>query len=157
MMIAENELQGKFGRAKGAPVEAEPITRERVDELLRFLPLLANPDMGLAPKWHGLDGKPDEDGMLTMPYPTYPPVVEEFFRLAAQPCWCDYGYEPADAGEMVRSDEAIASASLANIKTMLTFCVRGERFCDGHWGAMLTEGRMGAILRRLQELRESVQ
>ena len=45
------------------------------------------------------------------------------------------------------------SASLAQIKTMLTFCVRGERFCDGHWGAMVSEGRIGAILHRLSKLR----
>jgi len=51
---------------------------------------------------------------------------------------------------MVHSDEAIAAASLAEIKTMLTFCVRGERFCDGHWGAMVSKGRIGAILRRLE-------
>src|SRR5262245_53422010 len=73
-----------------------------------------------------------------------------------QPCWLDRGYNPEAAAEMVRSDEAIRSASLSQIKTMLTFRVRGERFCDGHWGAMIREGRIGAILRRLQELRETV-
>jgi hypothetical protein len=57
---------------------------------------------------------------------------------------------------MVESDEAIASATLAEVKTMLTFCVRGERFCDGHWGAVIGQGRIGAILRRLEQLRESV-
>ena len=40
---------------------------------------------------------------------------------------------------------------------MLTFCVRGERFCDGHWGAMVREGRIGAILHRLQQLRGEAQ
>jgi hypothetical protein len=36
---------------------------------------------------------------------------------------------------------------------MLTFCVRGERFCDGHWAEMVKAGRIGAILRRLEQLR----
>jgi hypothetical protein len=137
-------------------MDETPITREHVDELLRYLPLLGTPDERLEPEWQGLDGQPKEDGVLTLPYPTYPPEVEEFFRLASQPCWCDYRYEPAAAGEMVPSDEAIASASLAQIKTLLTFCVRGERLCDGHWGTMVREGRVGAILRRLQQLRSEV-
>jgi hypothetical protein len=138
-------------------MKTETITRNDIDELLRFLPLLSKPDETLEPKWHGLDETPSKDGVFTMPYPTYPPIVEEFFRLAAQPCWCDYGYKPELAGKMVHSEETIASASLADIKTMLTFCVRGERFCDGHRGAMIREGRIGAILRRLEQIRESVQ
>jgi hypothetical protein len=132
-----------------------PITRERIDGLLRFLPELGTPSPDTEPTWHGLHRKPGS-GVLVMPYPTYPPVVGEFFKLAGQPCWCDYGYDPPAAGELVRSDEVIGSASLAQIKTMLTFCVRGERFCDGHWGAMVREGRIGAILRRLQRLRDTV-
>ena len=133
-----------------------PITRDRVDELLRFLPRLGKPGESLDPEWRGLDATPDKDRVLTLPYPTYPPVVEEFFQLASQPCWSDYGYKPEAADKLVHSDEAIASASLGEIKTMLTFCVRGERFCDGHWGAMVNGGRIRAILRRLEQLRESV-
>lgn len=132
-----------------------PIARQRIDELLRFLPALGTSGPETEPKWHGLDQKP-EGGTFVMPYPTYPPVVEEFFALAAAPCWCDYGYDPATAGEMVHNDAAVGRASLDEIKTMLTFCVRGERFCDGHWGAMIQEGRIGAILRRLQQLRDVV-
>ena len=130
-----------------------PITPERIDELLRFLPALSAPGPDTEPEWHHLDQGP-KDGVLIMPHPAYPPVVEEFFRLAGQDCWCDFQYAPEQAGEMVRDDAAVASASLAQIKTMLTFCVRGERFCDGHWGAMVREGRIGAILRRLGQLRD---
>lgn len=138
-------------------MKTEPITRKRIDELLRFLPLLDSADKNLEPKWHGLEAKPGKDGVLTMPYPEYPSIVEEFFRLASQPWWLHYAYKPELTGKMVQSDETIASASLAQIKTMLTYCVRGERFCDGHWGAMISTGRIGAILHRLQEFRESVE
>jgi hypothetical protein len=57
---------------------------------------------------------------------------------------------------MVRDAAAIASASLAQIKSLLTYCEPGEQFCDGHWGAIVQEGRVGAILRRLAQLRDSV-
>jgi hypothetical protein len=39
---------------------------------------------------------------------------------------------------------------------MLTYCVRGERFCDGHWENLLRSGRVVALLRRLAELREAL-
>lgn len=41
---------------------------------------------------------------------------------------------------MLDDHDVIKTADLAQVKTMLTFCVRGERFCDGHYGA-LVEGR----------------
>jgi hypothetical protein len=36
---------------------------------------------------------------------------------------------------------------------MLTYCVRGERFSDGHWGAMIEAGYVRRLLERLAELR----
>ena len=39
---------------------------------------------------------------------------------------------------------------------MLTYCVRGERFSDGHWEAMVESGVIRSILERLQELRAEV-
>jgi hypothetical protein len=41
-------------------------------------------------------------------------------------------------------------------KTMLTFCVWGERFCDGHWAAMNQGGHVRRLLERLAELRAQV-
>ena len=64
----------------------------------------------------------------------------------------DTNYTPSEAGELVASDEAVAAASMEQIKTMLTYCVRGERFCIGHWEAMIHEGRIVLILRRLKQL-----
>ena len=32
---------------------------------------------------------------------------------------------------------------------MLTFCVRGERFSDGHWAEMIEVGYIGFLLERL--------
>jgi hypothetical protein len=129
------------------------ITRKHIDELLRFLPVLSTPGPGTQAQWQGLN-QDSTTRVFTMPYPEYPPVVEEFFKLAAQDCWCDSGYQKSSASEMIHDDTTIASASLAQIKSMLTFCVRGERFCDGHWDAMVQKGRIAAILRRLSQLRD---
>jgi hypothetical protein len=39
---------------------------------------------------------------------------------------------------------------------MLTYCVRGERFGGGHWEEMLVSGVVVKLLRRLEQLRETV-
>jgi hypothetical protein len=36
---------------------------------------------------------------------------------------------------------------------MLTFCVRGERFSDGHWEEMIEKGYIRRILERLNEIK----
>lgn len=122
-------------------------TSTEVAELLAFLPQLY-PD-GKTPitpikQWQG--------GRGSLPWPDYEPVVKDFFRAASAPCWCDYDYNPSEAGEMIRDEALIQQASLAQIRTMLTFCVRGERFSDGHWGAMITEGYIRQLFQRLAEL-----
>ena len=131
-------------------MKADLITPERINELTRFLPLFDKPDRQFIVGWAG--GTEKSGGPSTGSYPLYPPDVEAFFRLASQPWWCDYQYQPVQAGAMLEDDEVIQSASIEQIKTMLTFCVRGERFCYGHWEAVLKSGRILALLRRLEVL-----
>jgi hypothetical protein len=57
---------------------------------------------------------------------------------------------------MLEDDACVARATLVEVKTMLTYCVRGERFGDGFWAAMLEQRRVAALLRRLAVLRDSV-
>jgi hypothetical protein len=113
------------------------IPAEKMDELLRFLPP---------------DGK-----AIQVPYPIYCDDVLEFYALAGLPHWSDYRYEPRQAHAMLRDDEFITTASLDELKTMLTYCVRGERFVDGHWAHMLESGRIVALLRRLAALRNEAE
>jgi hypothetical protein len=40
------------------------------------------------------------------------------------------------------------------LKTLLTYCARGERFGDGHWVQLFEHGRIVVLLRRLRELRD---
>ena len=132
----------------------EPITKEKTDELLRFLPLFDVPGRDFFEKWEGVDKTPN--GTMAMPHPVYPDDVLQFYWTAGQPCWSDYDYQPTEAARMLQDDEFISNATLADIKTVLTYCVRGERFADGHWGAMLESGKVVAILKRLQTLREQM-
>jgi len=124
-------------------MDLAPISAAAVDELLSFLPALA----AFARDEAARSAPPPQ------PTPAQHEAMWALFRAASSPPWCDYGYEPASAGAMVRSDAAIAGASLDQVRTMLTYCVRGERFCDGHWEHLVTTGRVPAILRRLRGLR----
>jgi len=49
-----------------------------------------------------------------------------------------------------------AEASLHEIKSMLTFCIRGERFCDGHVASVIESGKMKSILMRLKVMMEEI-
>jgi hypothetical protein len=87
-----------------------------------------------------------------LPWPVYHPLVEDFYRLVASECWLDYGYRSAEAAAIIRDQEFIRSASLSQIKAMLTYCLRGERFSDGHWAEMIERGYIRNILERIDQL-----
>jgi hypothetical protein len=133
----------------------ERITLEKIDELLRFLPLFDVPERKYVKVWAG--GEVTPDGAITLPFPEYCDDVLEFFILAGQTCWSDFKYDPREAYAMLSDDQFISTCSLDDIKTMLTYCVRGERFSDGHWASVLESGRVVAILRRLAVLRETLE
>lgn len=133
----------------------EKPSSAQIDELLRFLPLFDVPNRRFVEGSGG--GERTASGAITTPYPIYPEDVIEFYGLTGQPCWSDYDYRPEEAARMLQDAALIQRATLAEIKTMLTYCVRGERFSDGHWAAMLESGRIVALLKRLRVLREQRQ
>jgi len=135
--------------------EKDPaITPEKMDELLAFLPALSRPERETIREWDLRRKEPE--GTIVLTPPIYEADIYQFFRLAAQPWWCDYNYVPKNAMAMLEDDRVIASATLDQVKTMLTLCVRGERFCDGLWASVLSAGRVTALLRRLQALRGEI-
>ena len=136
--------------------EPDTPTPAQIDDLLRFLPLFDVPDREFVEGWGGGEKTPD-GAAITIPYPIYPEDVLAFYRQAGQPCWSDYGYRPQEATRMLADKAFIRCATLAEVKTMLTYCVRGERFGDGHWAAMLESGKVVALLERLRALRDQIE
>jgi hypothetical protein len=118
------------------------ITPEKIDALLAFLPGFEKPNRSFIREWRG-------------GYPIYDDDVDAFFTLASEDCWLDYEYQPAVAGKLLVDDDAIAQADLDTLKTMFTYCVRGERFSDGFRATLLEHGRVQTLLRRLQLLQFS--
>jgi hypothetical protein len=132
----------------------EPITPSKIDELTRFLPAFEMPNREFTLRWEGGDAQ--SDGSVMLPYPVYTADVNLFFHYASQPCWSDSDYTSKRADAWLEDDGFIVRASLEQIRTLLTFCARGERFCEGFWGEVLARGRVQMILRRLLELREAL-
>jgi hypothetical protein len=130
------------------------LTRQQIAQLLRFLPLFEAPGRVFVSQWGGGEGT--DDGGITAPYPVYADDVREFFQLASKPCWADREYVPAEAAKLLQNDALIQTATLEQVRTMLTYCVRAERFGDGSWEALLRSGRITAILQRLAVLQEGL-
>jgi hypothetical protein len=128
-------------------------TLQQIEELTAFLPRLYAEGFSPIDRWSG--GEKLKDGSISMPYPNYNHLVEEFFRLVSG-SWLDYDYNPEQAYQMLKDENTINTASLAQIKTMLTFCVRGERFSDGHWGEMIEKGYIRRLLERLNEIKSEL-
>ena len=120
--------------------ENKPTTTAMIDQLLQFLPAFEEPNRQFIEKWQGY-------------FPVYAADVTEFVRLVGDSWWMDTSYQPNEAGQMLADDAVVQSANLDQIKTMLTFFIRGERFSDGHWGDLLENGRVQSLLHRLKMLR----
>ena len=126
-----------------------PTSRD-IAELVAFLPRLYAD--GLSPFKVGGGGSALEDGTLTTPWPEYDEIVLQFIQTASRTCWSAFDYRPETAYRMLQDEERVRTADLTQIKWMLTYCVRGERFSDGHWGAMIEKGHVRRLLERLAEL-----
>jgi hypothetical protein len=131
-----------------------PPTSQEIEALTAFLPRLYAEGFLPVTSWEGGKGK---DGLYRLPYPNYNSVVQEFFYNVAGEGWIDYGYNPEQAYQMLKDENLIKTASLSQIKTMLTFCLRGERFSDGHWAQMIEEGHIRRLLERLNEIKSERQ
>jgi hypothetical protein len=128
-------------------------TLQDIEALTAYLPRLYA--LGFSPvrKWNG--GK-QKDGTFTLPYPDYDPLVDEFFRAVSGGGWLDYDYNPEQAWKMLQNELLVETATLSQIKIMLTFCVRGERFSDGHWGEMIEKGHIHRLLERLNVIKSEL-
>jgi len=54
---------------------------------------------------------------------------------------------------MLKNENAIKTAAPDQIRSMLTFCVRGECFSDGHWDEMIEKEYIRRLLERLEKIR----
>ena len=122
---------------------------DQMRELVAFLPRLQGERGAPRISWVHPPG--------SFPYPSYDDVVLEFFRAVQQDCWRDVHYGDQPVGEWIENEGFVRRASLDEIRTMLTWCDRGERFADGHWGSVIASGAVHRILERLAVLVDEIE
>jgi len=127
---------------------------QNIEELVSFLPIFTREGFDPVVEWDGGELLPS--GARTFPWPVYHEAVIAFFQMAGKAPWCDYEYAGKDVPALLQEENYLERATLQEIKTVLTFCVRGERFCDGHWGAMIREGVVQRLLARLAVIEEGI-
>lgn len=121
------------------------------DELLGYLPVLYASGFKPVQRWGG--GNETDECVMIMPWPEYHEAVSQFFSAAAKQCWSDDSYASRGIAEAIRDPQRVARATLQDVKRLLTWCVRGERFCNGHWGTVIEDGCIRNVLLRLRALR----
>lgn len=141
-------LQRLLGRFKQRPAvwrqpESPLPTPAQVDELLAYLAQLYPHGVAIEPS----EVRPGSE------WPVYFEVVKAFYAELASDCWTDFNYSIEASHQRVRDPAYIARANFKQLRSLLTYCNRGERFCDGHWGAMIKQGNVRNLLERLAQLR----
>ena len=126
-----------------------PVTIAQIDELTACLPTVfgegAEPFV-TEPNWEASD-------VIVLSGPKYSDAVRDLFFIAASEQWQDPDYMSKGAEMMLANPETIANASIDDIRTMLTHCVRGERFASGYRERVLKGGQILQILEKLVVLR----
>ncbi len=127
-------------------------TLEDFEEIIAFYPTLNRRDFNPIIEWKG--GETIEDNVNFMRWPIYDPVVKEFLRVASKECWRDNNFNQFLMSRMITSEVVIKCADLSQIKQILSFCVRGDKFMsEGYMGTMIKDGHISRLLQRLDKLK----
>ena len=79
----------------------------------------------------------------------YPEPVSALMLYLAEPPWCDFDYDPCDTERILGR---MATADMAEVRSVLTAMFRCERFCDGGWEGALGDGTLASAVARAREL-----
>jgi hypothetical protein len=118
----------------------------RWGDVLAFLPELESPDF-VAGEFHMPEGHFSfyslADTRARLMVACYDSGIMVDFDWAA---W------DAPARELRENPAALEQANLLTLRKLLTGHLRNDRFCEGHFGAVLESGHITAILRRAAQL-----
>lgn len=127
-----------------------------LDDVILELEALASGDVEPEHYYRWVAPTPLADGSVLNGYCDYMPAMDRLWSAFA-----DSGYEPRPANYIAWLDRAetpfdpgrIARMDKADLRMLLLAIRRHERFCDGHWTAMLRDGIFLAIARRILAIR----
>jgi len=98
------------------------------------------------------------DGVWSIPYAEYPPVVDELIATAYEDDWVRRNLDwttwltTTEAQSLVNDAGAVEQATTEQLARLLTAIVRQERFTDGAILGALKSGLLQRIARRIRSL-----
>jgi ADP-ribosylglycohydrolase len=125
-----------------------PLTKENIYAVLRFLPVLEQPDFSPG-EWISQEG--------SLPYFNYTSEVLDFVRALSengfvQPFnWMNWW----EGNQLVDNPALLQRANLQTLRKLLTAHVRADRFSEGHLATVLESGHIVMILKRMAEIYNS--
>ena len=123
-------------------------TAKQIDAILPYLELFSREGIS-AGTWSG------EPGYL--PSFSMAKEVSEFLDALYQQGWISDTFNWPDwqesAARYLEDSSLVASADVQTIRKLLTTHARKERFCEGHFAAVIESGHIAALLRRLKKIR----
>lgn len=119
-------------------------TPQEIDTLIQYFPKLYAEGFKPVNAWP----------TAFMASPSYQDAVDAFIEEASRECWQDYDYQPNEAAKVIHDASFIGRATLSEIRTLLTYCIRGERLCSGHVAGMIEDQTVRHILERLKSIRQ---
>lgn len=90
-------------------------------------------------------------------WPEYREPVERLFIAFTHEPWGLPDYSPEAAAVLRDEPRGIETATLDELRELLTAAARSERFYHGSWDALLRDGTIDRALRRLAQLRDQLQ
>ncbi len=121
---------------------------EKIDALLAFLPFAENQNNTFA-EWQWIE-------FLQKNRPSYVKPVKQFFITLSQEFWLDFRYDPVLCGQWINDEQVLNNANLEQLRSLLTFCLKGELKCDGFWEGVFKTGKITLLLRRLQAIKATL-
>lgn len=122
------------------------MTVKSLDRILAFLSFFESKDS----KFYEVR----TDVSLFEPY-VYTSKVNEFINiLYSEEFIIPFDWSAWDEGiKFIEQPDLLESADFTTLKKLLTVHIRQERFCSGHLAAMIDQGHILAILKRLKQIR----
>jgi DNA segregation ATPase FtsK/SpoIIIE-like protein len=103
-------------------------------------------------EWRGGERQPD--GSIQMPHAEYAPEVDRLLHAVYEHKLVIEGFDWGawTEAEQFRDLARIRTASLEEVRRLITLHVRMDRFSEGHLAEVITSGHITALLLRLGEL-----
>ncbi len=130
------------------------LSRNYIEKLSLFIPYFENASKDSVCNWIG--GENLGKNQFTMQYPLYEPKIDEFIQEVYKSNLLIGDYHDVIKKQGLEGikqiTQAIDDADFELVTAILTWVVRGERFCDGLWGSAVEDKTFLKIINRLNRL-----